>query len=218
MSKFRVGLIRVLTTEDKDILNSHGRIIGEKFQNIEVISKCIENQREGIHSEKLKMEAIPKIIETAKSFNNIDMILVSCAEDPGVKELRDIFDIPVTGAGETTVSLSIKYGSKIGVLGIIDEAPTPYLELIKDKIVAVEKPKCVESTLDLMTEQGRKSCIESAIKLRELGCEVIALACTGMATVGMTKELEEAAGIPVIDPVLAQGLFVYFEYLRRFDK
>lgn len=33
--------------------------------------------------------------------------------------------------------------------------------------------------------------------------------------IGIAKELEEAAGIPVIDPVMAEGLFAYFEYLKK---
>ena len=44
---------------------------------------------------------------------------------------------------------------------------------------------------------------------------MLALACTGMATIGIAKELEEAAGIPVIDHVMAEGLFAYFEYLKK---
>ena len=52
-------------------------------------------------------------------------------------------------------------------------------------------------------------------KLKEQGADVLALACTGMATIGIAKELEEAAGIPVIDPVMAEGLFAYFEYLKK---
>ena len=40
-------------------------------------------------------------------------------------------------------------------------------------------------------------------------------ACTGLATIGIARELEEATGLPVIDPVLAEGLFAYFESVRR---
>ena len=32
--------------------------------------------------------AIPKIVETARSFTDVDMIIVSCADDPGVAEIR----------------------------------------------------------------------------------------------------------------------------------
>lgn len=122
--KFKVGLIRVLTTEDEEVLQSHGKQIMEYFPELEVVTKCIPDQYEGIHSPELGEIAIPKIVETARSFTDVDMIIVSCADDPGVAEIRKVLpDIPVTGGGETTVALALKYGSRIGVLGITDYAP-----------------------------------------------------------------------------------------------
>ena len=42
-------------------------------------------------------------------FTDVDMIIVSCADDPGVAEIRKVLpDIPVTGGGETTVALALK--------------------------------------------------------------------------------------------------------------
>ena len=199
--KFKVGLIRVLTTEDQDILLAHEKLLNQYFPMLTVETKCIPDQYEGIHSPELCMLAVPKIVETAKSFRDVDMIIVSCADDPGVEEIREAHPgIPVTGGGETTLALARKYGEKIGVLGITDYAPKAY---------------AVYSTLDLMTSKGRKSTVNMARKLKEQGADVLALACTGMATIGIAKELEEAAGIPVIDPVMAEGLFAYFEYLKK---
>ena len=81
-------------------------------------------------------------------------------------------------------------------------------------MVANIRPEGVYSTLDLMTPQGRKSCMEAGLKLKEMGAGVIALGCTGLATIGIARELEETCGIPVIDPVLAEGLFAYFASIR----
>ena len=44
MGAFKVGLIRVLTTEDQEVLQSHGRVIMENFPGIEVETKCIPDQ------------------------------------------------------------------------------------------------------------------------------------------------------------------------------
>ena len=180
-----------------------------------VETKCIPDQYEGIHSPELGALAVPKIVETAKSFRDMDMIIVSCADDPGVEEIREALPgIPVTGGGETTLALARKYGEKIGVLGITDYAPKAYAKLKSDQLL-IGRPDGVYSTLDLMTSKGRKSTVNMARKLKEQGADVLALACTGMATIGIAKELEEAAGIPVIDPVMAEGLFAYFEYLKK---
>lgn len=213
--KFKIGLIRVLTTDDEEVLQAHGKQIMSHFPGLEVETKCIPDQYEGIHSQELGEIAVPKIVATAKTFTDVDMIIVSCADDPGVKEVREALPgIPVTGGGETTVALALKYGEKIGVLGITDYAPQAYVRMIPDQMILV-KPDGVDSTLDLMTPEGRKSTIKTGMQLKEQGAQVIALACTGLATIGIAKELEEATGLPVIDPVLAEGLFAYFESIRR---
>lgn len=213
---FQVGVIRVLTSDDPDFVNMHGRVIEERFPGIRCISKCIPDQWEGIHSHELEEIAVPKIVETAKSFGAVDMIIVSCADDPGVAEIRRaIPGIPVTGGGETTAALAMKYGQKIAILGIVDYAPKAYLRMIPDKILAVGKPDGVNSTLDLMTPEGKASCMKKARELKNLGAEVIALGCTGLTTIGIAGDIEREIGIPVIDPVLAEGTFAYFESIRN---
>lgn len=214
--KFKVGVIRVLTSDDQAFVDMHGDIIEKHFPGIECISKCIPDQPEGIHSHELEQIAVPKIVETAKSFGDVDMIIVSCADDPGVEEVRKALPgITVTGGGETTAALAMRYGERIAVLGIVDYVPKAYLRMIPDKIVALGKPDGVDSTLDLMTQKGRKSCLKTARELKEKGAQVIALGCTGLTTIGIAREIEEEVGIPVIDPVLAEGLFAYFESIRR---
>ena len=214
--KFQIGLIRVLTTEDEELLNRHGKTIMEKYPMLEVESRCIPDQYEGIHSHELERLAIPKIVALAKEFRDKDMILVSCADDPGVAEVREALPgMLVTGGGETTVALATRYGEKIGLLGIVEYAPKAYVRMIPDKLVGNIKTDGVNSTLDLMTPEGRKSCLKAAMDLKNMGAEVIALGCTGLATIGIAREIEEVTGIPVIDPVLAQGAFAAFEAAKR---
>ena len=215
--KFTVGVIRVLTSDDPEFVGMHGRIIEEHYPGIRCISKCIPDQPEGIHSHELEQIAVPKIVETAKSFEDVDMIIVSCADDPGVPEVRKALPgMPVTGGGETTAALSLRYGDKVAVLGIVDYAPKAYLRMIApDRLVAVGRPEGVNSTLDLMTPEGRESCFRKGRELKEMGAEVIALGCTGLTTIGIARDLEKELGIPVIDPVLAEGLFAYFEAVRK---
>ena len=61
----------------------------------------------------------------------------------------------------------------------------------------------------------KASCLKKARERKELGAEVIALGCTGLTTIGIAKEIEEEVHIPVIDPVLAEGVFAYFESIRK---
>lgn len=214
MKKYNIGLIRVVSFEDEDLLNLHGKIIEEYYPSLQVVSKCIPEQPNGIHDDETEELAVPKIIELAKNWKGIDALVISCAGDPGVKELKEILDIPVIGAGESTALLAQRYGDTFGVLGITKEIPRVYKEILGSNIVGTCDVEDVASTLDLMNEHGRKKVIEKAIELKKRGAQVIALACTGMATIGIAKELEEVCNIPVIDPVIAEGLIALYECVR----
>ena len=214
--KWKAGLIRVITLADQSQAECHARQIMKQFPALEVETLCIPDQPEGIHSPETKAAAVPKILDIAEAFREKDVIIVSCADDPGVEEVRRALPgMKVTGGGETTVSLAMRYGQKIAVLGIVDYAPKAYLRMIPERIVALGKPEGVDSTLDLMTPEGRASCLKTARELKEKGADVIALGCTGLTTIGIAGEIEDEVGIPVIDPVLAEGLFAYFESIRR---
>lgn len=212
---FKVGLIRVVTSSDEQMLNLHGQLIERYFPELQVESRCIDNQPTGIHDEETEQLAIPKIIKLAKEWQGLDALVISCANDPALKELREELRIPVIGAGESTALLATRYGQTFGVLGITEEIPPGYRKTFGNRIVGNCLPDGIHSTLDLLTPEGKQSVTAKAFELKELGAEVIALACTGMSTIGIAKELERECHIPVIDPVMAEGLMAYFECLRR---
>lgn len=215
MREYNVGLIRVVSFEDQNLLNLHGDIIERYYPSLKVESRAISNQPFGIHDNESEILAVPKIIELARKWKDIDAIIISCAGDPAVKELKEILNIPVIGAGSSTALLSKIYGNKFGVLGITKEIPRSYKEILGKNIVGTCYVEGINSTLDLMNEDGRKKVINKALELKELGAKVIALACTGMATIGVAKELEEICKIPVIDPVIAEGLIALYECIRN---
>ena len=52
MKKYRVGLIRVLTTDDPQLKQMHGALIEQYFPMLQVESRCIPDQPEGIHDDQ----------------------------------------------------------------------------------------------------------------------------------------------------------------------
>lgn len=159
--------------------------------------------------------AVPKIISLAQKLEkDVDAIVISCAGDPAVKELKEKLSVPVIGAGESTAFLANKYGKNYGVLGITDSPPKAYVSAFNN-IIGDCRPEGINCTLDLQKEEGKSKVIKKALELKNLGANVIALACTGMSTIGISSELEKVCKIPVIDPVMAEGLMAYFECLRR---
>ena len=187
----------------------------EMFPNMTVETKCIPDQPDGLHSVESKNTAIPKIIEVAQSFKDIDVLIVSCADDPAVPELKNIVNVPVIGAGSSVAAIARRFGTKVGILGITDYAPQPYLEILGDDLINLGKPDGVETTLDLVTEPGFKAVEKLAMRLKGYGAGAIALACTGMSTAGVAKPLAKKTGLPVIDPVTAEGLMAYYECLSK---
>ena len=66
MRKYKVGLIRVLTTSDPELLTLHGKLLEKYFPFFEVESRCIPNQPEGIHDEETMVVGVPKVIAMTK--------------------------------------------------------------------------------------------------------------------------------------------------------
>ncbi|MDD3426876.1 MAG: aspartate/glutamate racemase family protein [Aminobacterium sp.] len=210
-SRRRIALIRVLTSRDPQVLESHGKILMALFPEWDVCSYCIPDQPEGIHDEETKKRALPKIERLAFSLlpENFDGIIVSCADDPAVESLRRQLSIPVIGAGRSTALLALGVGRRVGVIGITDETPAGMKDILKDFLIKEIRPKEVHSTLDLMTCEGRAAVLKEAMNLKKEGADVIALACTGMSTVSLASEIKKEVNIPVIDPVSAEGALMW---------
>ena len=214
MDKKEVAVIRVVTMEDPELVNMHGRLIEAYYPALHTTSYCIQDQPTGICSPETKMLAVPKILELARAHQDADAIVISCCDDPAVREIRRELQVPVIGAGSSVCALAQSYGQKVGIIGITDYAPEPYKAILEDHMINLGRPSNVSCTLDLLTEAGRSGVIELAHKLKAQGADSIALACTGMSTIRIAKIIEKACGLPVIDPVMAEGLFAYYACLR----
>jgi len=212
MQKVKVGLIRVVLFEDKKLIELHGRLIEEYFPSLQLISRCIKNQLKGIYDEETKKIAIPKIVELGSQIEEqekVKAVIVSCADDPGVKELRKLLKIPVIGAGSSVAALALSYSIKVGTLGITEQTPEIMQEILGDHLLAEARPVDVKTSLDLMTDKGMENAFKSVKYLKEKGAEVIALACTDYSTIGIANDLEKEVGIPVLDAVIAADLFAW---------
>jgi len=216
--KKRIGLVRVLTTSDKDFLNLHGNLIEKAYPWLEVDSRCIPDHPEGVHNEETERSATPLVVRLAKDFEDegYDAVVVSCAGDPGVREAREVLKIPVVGAGEASAGIALTLGERIGVLGITSYVPARMKAVLGPALVCSVKPSGVETTVDLMRENGREAVQRSAEELKARGVQVIVLACTGLSTIGAAQWIAEKAGLKVVDPVDAAGLVALYVTTRQF--
>ena len=65
---YQVGLIRVVTLEDRALLNLHGKMIETYYPQLRVVSQSIPDQPHGIHDAATEDLAVPKIIALAKAW------------------------------------------------------------------------------------------------------------------------------------------------------
>jgi len=217
MTRRTVGLIRVLTTYDEDLLNAHGRLIEEYIPGLSVVSVCISEQPEGIHDEETERTALPKIVNAGKMLEaqGHAAVIVSCAADPGVEQLREVLKIPVVGAGSAGAAIAMAQGIPVGVLGIMDDAPPAVRRVLGSHLAGVARLEGVVTTLDLLTPGMLERAEAAARHLVRSGARSIILACTGMSTAGISFSLQSRLCIPVVDPVLAAGLVVLSTFRLR---
>ena len=209
----KMGLIRVLSTDDPEILSSHGRLLEAFIPNLTVISRCIEGHPEGLWNEEEERQAVPKIVRLGQEMERdegVDVLFVSCAADPGVPELREVVSVPAIGAGSASAGVALSLGKRVGALSITDWILPPVAEVLGEALVGWEKPAHVQTTLDLMSEEGREEIVKAGQRLIDEGARVVLLACTGFSTVRLAPFLEDRLRVPVIDPVLSGGLIAYY--------
>lgn len=202
----------MLTTQDREMLDSHGNIIEEAYPALEVTSRCIPDHPKGVHDDRTEETAAPLVVDLAVAFelDGYDAVVVSCAGDPGVRMARRKLRIPVIGAGSATAAVALGLGGGVGVLGIMDDAPSAMASILGDRIVGCVRPEGVRTTIDLLSDEGRNSVNEAALSLKRKGAEVIALGCTGLSTIQAAAGIRASTGLAVVDPVLAEGLLLYY--------
>ena len=86
MKTYKVGLIRVLTTEDEELLQLHGKLIESYFPMFQVVSRCIPEQPEGIHDDETFAVGVPKVVNQWNCGRKAVRLLLSAV--PVIREFR----------------------------------------------------------------------------------------------------------------------------------
>ncbi|MFE8048453.1 aspartate/glutamate racemase family protein [Brenneria goodwinii] len=202
-----LGIIRVLTTQDRSLLDEHGRLLQQEY-GLQSISRCIPDQHNGIFDRNGEAIAVPKIIALGQSYQQegCQAIFLSCAADPGLEQLRQAVSIPVISAGSACARIAANLRLPVAVIGIGSQAPAPFRRLLGED-VPYARPDGVTQTTDLLTRQGKESAFACAQKLHRDGAKVIAFSCTGLSTIALAPRIREEIGCVAIDAVSAAGMF-----------
>lgn len=203
----RLGVIRVITTEDPASLNSHGRILAQEL-GIETISRCLPDQPHGVHDAATFEAASVKTAELAEhmaAHDAVDALLISCAADPGLAEARQRLSIPVIGAGSAAARLALRRGTRVGVLDLTPETPAAVRSVLGEHYLGARVPQGITTSADLQKPGSTGHAVAAARELVSEGADVIMFACTGMTTINLIEPLREHLGVPIIDAVRAGG-------------
>ncbi|MGB9868015.1 MAG: aspartate/glutamate racemase family protein [Bacillota bacterium] len=195
------------------------QIVAEVSEVSEVIHPGLivhaERLKEGpssIQSQSDAALAAPGVVQLALKAQDqgYHAAAIYCFADPGLEAARERVNIPVAGAGESSLliasSLALKF-SVITVLGSLEACiyNTASRLGIKDRMVSVRwvgipVPELGDRTR--LMEALRREALDAITKD---GAHCVVLGCTGMAGVAYTLEamlLEEGFKVPVVDPAV----------------
>ena len=159
----------------------------------------IETQAD-VDSIALPLRRLVDADETSAAF------VIACYSDPGLHVCREATKRPVFGIAECGVLTALSRGNRFGVIAIKQRSIARHVRYLRqmglmDRLagerpleISVAETAAGEGTLAKMIDVGR------ALKDQD-GADVIVMGCAGMAR--HRRSLEEALGVPVIDPTQA---------------
>lgn len=143
-----------------------------------------------------------RIVETD---NASDAFVIACYSDPGLYACREATTRPVFGIAECGVLTALARGGSFGVIAISARSLARHMRYLgqmglRDRFAG---ERALETTIsETESEKMPERMIEIGRQLKDIdGAEVLVIGCAGMAR--HRQPLEEALGIPVIDPTQA---------------
>lgn len=203
-----LGIIRVLTTDNQDVLQEHGKRMTDTF-HVESVTRCIPDQPNGIYNDETEAMAIPKIVALAKQMAEVDgvnAITISCAADPALDESRAVLPIPILGAGVCGAFAASMVGQRVGIVGITEIPPSRMKDELGERFHSASYSPKLRKTTDLFKDGAKEELLSVVNRVIQSGADVILFACTGFSTIRLKDYLVQHVDVPVIDLVEAQAI------------
>jgi Asp/Glu/hydantoin racemase len=160
----------------------------------------------GIQSQRDVDFVAPHVCQRVAADNQSDAFVIACFSDPGLHAARETTERPVLGIAEAGMTTALNLGQRVGVIAVMRQSiprHTRYFRAmgIAERVageVAVDLP--VVELSDETKTTSRMLAVGRALKDGH-GADVLVMGCAGMAR--YRAPLEDALGIPVIDPTQA---------------
>jgi Asp/Glu/hydantoin racemase len=172
----------------------------------EIVCETLAEGPYGIESQADVERVTMPLRRLVESDNRSAAFVIACYSDPGLHVCREGTDRPVFGIAECGVLTALARAETFGVIAIAQRSISRHVRYLRqmgltDRLagerplnMSVAETASGEGTLARMIEVGR------ALKDDD-GARAIVMGCAGMAR--HRKPLEQALGVPVIDPTQA---------------
>ena len=172
----------------------------------EIICKTLAEGPYGIESQADAESVAMPLRRMVESDDSSAAFIIACYSDPGLHVCREATDRPVFGIAECGVLTALARADTFGVIAIAQRSIRRHMRYLRqmglmDRLsgerplnMSVAETASGEGTLARMIEVGRTLKDED-------GAGAIVMGCAGMAR--HRRSLEQALGIPVIDPTQA---------------
>lgn len=160
--------------------------------------------------------SIPETVKCAHALQEqgYDGILLGCYGDPGLDALRELVEIPVAGAGESTALMATSVAYRFSIITVTDSV-IPMLEKmvrnvgVGEKLASVravdvpvlELHKDREQAIEMTIEEGRKA-------IEEDRADALIVGCMSMGFLEIPEACQEALGVPFLNPARVQLKFL----------
>ncbi len=172
----------------------------------EIVCTTLDGGPYGVESQADVDSVAMPLRRLVESDNGSAAFVIACYSDPGLHVCREGTDRPVFGIAECGVLTAMTRAETFGVIAVAQRSIRRHIRYLRqmglmDRLagerplnMSVAETASGDGTLAKMIEVGR------ALK-DEDGAGAIVMGCAGMAR--MRRPLEDALGIPVIDPTQA---------------
>lgn len=155
-------------------------------------------------------EAVAERVVRAEA-EGFDGVFISCCYDPGLWESRELVDIPVAAAFESAVHWANQISQRYSVISTEPKTSHCYRELASlygtaDKLASV-RPINVSAKVSYEEFTPNEVIVERTLEVARTcveddGAEAIVMGCTLQSCPLTVAGANDAAGAPIIDPVL----------------
>jgi allantoin racemase len=172
----------------------------------EIVCSTLAEGPFGIETQADSESVVMPLRALVQADNSSDAFVIACYSDPGLHVCREGTPRPVFGIAECGVLTALARAGRFGVIAIGQRSIARHTRYLRQMALidrlAGERPLGMsvaetaggDETLQRMVGVGRQ------LK-EEDGAEAVVMGCAGMAR--HRRPLEDALGIPVIDPTLA---------------